>query len=91
MHPTVLTLNLSSFGRAVRLTVTLTDTCTGLGIPGATITFTGTGSFSDVAPAVTDASGTFNTTFNLHSSGTVRAHFGGQGIFGPSNSQTQTR
>lgn len=46
MHPTVLTLSISPNparpGQIVLLTGTLTDACTGSGVSGATITFTGT-------------------------------------------------
>lgn len=99
MHPTTLTLNpITNLGRPglfVTVTGTLTDACTGSVVGGATITFTGTG----VPPgltAVTDAKllqRTFNTVYPrplLRGTYTVQAHFAGQGIFGPSNSGTQT-
>ena len=96
MHPTVLTLNVSppnTLGDIV-LTGMLTDTCTGLGVAGATITLTGTGTNGGaLRPLETDATGTFNLGFPpLSPPGTytIQAHFAGQGIFGPSNSATET-
>jgi len=92
-HPTVLTLNLPNpaafylTGAPVILTGTLTDIRTGMGIPGATITFTGTGTFPPLAQTVTNDDRTFMTSFPANPpGGTVQAHFRGQGIFGPSNS-----
>jgi hypothetical protein len=98
-HPTVLTLNLSPTtvigGGMVTLTGTLTDTCTGLGIPGflATITFTGTAFENRGLIAVTGPTGTYSASFPAPpgpGTYTVQAHFAGAGIFGPSNSGTQT-
>jgi hypothetical protein len=98
-HPTILTLSVfpnnglvPTEGLAVM--GTLTDTCTGSGVPGVTITFTysDTPSFP-LAPAVTSATGTYvrglGAPFNPGTY-TVQAHFAGHGIFEPSNSGTQT-
>jgi hypothetical protein len=91
-HPTVLSLFVSS-GGIFFLSVSggLTDTCTGLGIPGATITFTGTGVPSGTS-TVTDSTGRYDTSLGEGSPGTftIQAHFAGEGIFGPSASQTQS-
>jgi hypothetical protein len=98
-HPTVLTLNVSPTtvvaGEAVSLTGTLTDICTGLGIPGflATITFTGTAFENRGLIAITGPTGTYNTSLPVPSGPgtyTVQAHFAGAGIFRPSNSATKT-
>jgi hypothetical protein len=97
-HPTVLTLSLEftsvAPGQAEAIIGTLTDTCTGSRIPSETITFT----FTDTPnlapfPTVTDAAGVYAETFGVPvapGTYTVQAHFAGQGIFGPSNSATQT-
>jgi hypothetical protein len=96
IHPTALTLTISpttvGVSQPFTLTGTLTDTCTGSGVPGATIGFSGT-----VAPppAVTNGAGSYSTTGAIGialgpTSEDVQAQFAGQGIFGPSNSATQT-
>jgi hypothetical protein len=98
-HQTVLTLSLfPTSPRALNpITVTgaLTDTCTGLGIPGATITFTVNFGFPGPSSSVTDATGTYTTDFIAAAppSGfqyTVQAHFAGQGIYEPSNSAIES-
>jgi len=93
MHPTVLTLNAIGINPTMA-TGTLTDTCTGSGVTGATITFTGTGAGVHIVNAVTSTGGAFIASINIVAlpagTYTVQAHFAGQGIFGPSNSGTQT-
>lgn len=90
-HPTVLTLTATHNSNIVFLTGTLTDTCTGSGVTGATITFTGTAVPTGVS-AVTNPDGTLVFLEPLFGElgKTVQAHFAGQGTFGPSNSGTQT-
>jgi hypothetical protein len=100
MHPTVLTLAISPnpdlrIGEPVLPTGTLSDICTGSGISGATITFTGTGVPGGVS-VVTDAAGSyppFSVVFaapGIPGNYTVQAHFSGLGIFGLSNSAKET-
>jgi hypothetical protein len=100
MHPTVLTLILSppntQPGGQIEATGKLIDTCTGQGVAGATIRFTiqfplppgiviiGQGI------AVTATNGEFVLPIGvpfqaIAGTGTVRAQFSGQGIFGPSS------
>jgi hypothetical protein len=96
MHPTSLTLSLSSTtvvaGGILVVTGTLTDTCTGKGVAGATITFT-IPPFINGFPILTGATGTYLENLPgppISGTFTVQAHFAGQGIFGPSNSATET-
>jgi hypothetical protein len=100
MHPTVLTLTISPTtvppGTAVSLTGTLTDTCTGQGVPHVTIAFTfqfpsppGFGLIG-VGRAMTTTNGGFGLTIGvpfqaIAGTGTVHAQFGGQGILGHSS------
>jgi hypothetical protein len=99
-HPTVLTLTISPTtvppGTAVSLTGTLTDICTGQGVPHVTIAFTfqfpsppGFGLIG-VGRAMTTTNGGFGLTIGvpfqaIAGTGTVHAQFGGQGILGPSS------
>lgn len=100
MHPTVLTLTISPTtvlpGAGVTATGTLTDTCTGSGVAGATITFTiqfplpsGTVIIGQ-GIAMTATNGGFGLPIGvpfqaIAGTGTVRAQFSGQGILGPSS------
>jgi hypothetical protein len=104
-HPTALTLNLM-FGSAgttlptvVNVSGTLTDTRTGLGVGGATITFTGNYTHyapGGVSPVITNSAGTYRTNFLANPVfgpgvlATIQAHFAGAGMFGPSDSQVRT-
>jgi hypothetical protein len=68
----------------------LTDSITGTGVSGATITSTGSGIFGSESGVTV---GTFTRLFLTPSSpGTydVQAHFAGEGIFAASNSVIQT-
>jgi hypothetical protein len=98
MHPTILTLTLPTTVpplSSVVVTGRLTDTCTGSGVAGATITFTKNFGFGGPSSAVTDTTGTYTTDFTANAPPSdfkfmVRAHFAGQGIYEPSNSATET-
>jgi hypothetical protein len=89
MHPTVSPTTVPPLAR-IALTGQLTDTCTGSGVAGASITFTGVS--SRPIRGVTNAAGSYVTFFFAHAIPgpyAVQAHFAGQGIFGASNSQIQ--
>ena len=95
-HSTSLTLNSISnviAGGALTATGTLTDTTAGVGITGATITFTGTG-LGTLISATTSSGGSYSVLgiapLSILSGLTLQASYAGTPLYQNANSITQT-
>jgi hypothetical protein len=90
---TLNTINNVPSGTTVTETGKLTDNVGGAGVAGKTITFTGTGA-GNIASVTTSPDGTFTATGTAPSTvatgWTVQAHFAGDSLYAPADSNVQS-